>query len=133
MYKRQPLRCINPAIVSFFKNNPGKDTLTGNTSTTAASNITLRQMNAFPELIKEAFTFENYEGKTINVEADSNCTYADFLCIFYNVDSLDDLTNAQKYNVLGSGWKGSPMLDYRYAAVSYTHLLYAGNRTAALK
>ena len=106
-----PLRCINPAIISYFKSNLGKDSLTGNSDATA-STITLKQMNAFPELIKQAFTFKNYEGVEINLEADEKRTYADFLCAFYDVDSLNDLTIAQKYNVLGTGYKGSPLMPY---------------------
>ena len=39
-------------------------------------------------------------------------TYADFLCAFYDVDSLNDLTIAQKCNILGTGYKGSPLMPY---------------------
>lgn len=56
-----PMRCINPAIISYFKSNPGKDAgLTGNSATNSASDITLLQMSEFPKLIKQAFTFKNY-------------------------------------------------------------------------
>ena len=107
-----PLRCINPAVVSYFSSNPGKGMLTGNSSTNSAQTITLRQMNALPELIKQAFTFKNWEGEEISLQADDSRTYADFICAFYGVDSLDKLTVAQKYNVLGTGSKGSPALRY---------------------
>ncbi len=107
-----PLRCINPAIVSYFNSNPGENTLTGNSSTDSAQKITLLQMNAFPELIKEEFTFKNWKGEEITMPADSNRTYSDFICAFYEVDSLDDLTIAQKYNVLGTGYKGSLAMPY---------------------
>lgn len=104
-----PMRCINPAIISYFKSNPGKDAgLTGNSATNRASDITLLQMNEFPKLIKQAFTFKNYRGTEISLPADSSRTYADFICAFYNVSSLDDLTSTQKYNVLGTGHNGSP-------------------------
>lgn len=103
-----PLRCINPAIISYFESNSGYGTLTGDSTTSSASYITLLQMNAFPELIKQAFTFRNYQGEEISLDADSSRTYADFLCAFYGVSSLDQLTVAQKYNVLGTGYKGSP-------------------------
>ena len=107
-----PLRCINPAVISYFDSNSGKaENLTGNTSLNNAGYITLKQMNAFPELIKQAFTFKNWEGNEINLEADANRTYADFICAFYGVNSLNDLTIAQKYNVLGTGGKGSPSLQ----------------------
>ena len=106
-----PLRCINPAVVSYFDSNPGKtENLTDKTSVSTAGYITLKQMNALPELIKKAFTFKNWEGNEINLEADANRTYADFICAFYGVNSLNDLTIAQKYNVLGTGGKGSPSL-----------------------
>lgn len=104
-----PMRCINPAIISYFKSNPGKDAgLTGSSATKSASDITLLQMNEFPKLIKQAFTFKNYQGTEINLPADSSRTYADFICAFYGVSSLDDLTPTQKYNVLGTGHNGSP-------------------------
>lgn len=107
-----PLRCINPAVVSYFDSNPGKtENLTDKTSVSTAGYITLKQMNALPELIKKAFTFKNWEGNEINLEADANRTYADFICAFYGVNSLNDLTIAQKYNVLGTGGKGSPSLQ----------------------
>mgnify|MGYP004566098017 CR=1 FL=1 len=107
-----PLRCINPAIVSYFNSNPGAGTLTGNSSTYSAQTVTLLQMNAFPELIKQAFIFKNWEGEEISLPADENRTYADFICAFYGVASLDELTVAQKYNVLGTGSKGSPTAPY---------------------
>lgn len=107
-----PLRCINPAVVSYFKSNPGKGTLTGNDSTDSAQKITLRQMNALPELIKNEFTFQNWKGEKITLPADDSRTYADFICAFYGVNSLDELTVAQKYNVLGTGYKGSPAMPY---------------------
>ncbi len=107
-----PLRCINPAVISYFKSNPGKGTLTGNDDTDSAQKITLLQMNAFPELIKKEFTFQNCKGESITLPADDSRTYADFICAFYGVDSLDDLTVAQKYNVLGTGCKGSPAMPY---------------------
>lgn len=107
-----PLRTINPAVISYFSSNPGKGTLTGNAGTGSASEITLKQMNAFPELIKKAFTFKNWKGEEISLPADPARTYADFLCAFYEVNSLDNLTAAQKYNVLGTGSKGSPAMPY---------------------
>lgn len=107
-----PLRCINPAVVSFFQSNPGKGTLTGNRSTNSAQQITLLQMNALPELIKGAFTFKNSQGDEIALPADDTRTYADFICAFYGVNSLDELTVAQKYNVLGTGSKGSPAMPF---------------------
>lgn len=104
-----PMRCINPAIISYFASNPGKDAgLTGNSATKSASDITLLQMNEFPKLIKQAFTFKNYQGTEISLPADGSRTYADFICAFYGVSSLDDLTPTQKYNVLGTGHNGSP-------------------------
>ena len=107
-----PLRCINPAVISYFDSNPGKtENLTDKTSVSRAGDITLKQMNALPELIKKAFTFKNWEGTEINLPADENRTYADFICAFYGVNSLNDLTIAQKYNVLGTGGKGSPSLQ----------------------
>lgn len=107
-----PLRCINPAVISYFKSNPGKDTLTGNSSTGDAQHVTLLQMNALPELIKKEFTFQNWKGESITLPADDSRTYADFICAFYGVNSLDELTVAQKYNVLGTGSKGSPAVPY---------------------
>ena len=107
-----PLRCINPAVVSYFSSNPGKGTLTGNSATDSAQTITLQQMNALPDLIKQEVSFQNCEGKVISLPADGSRTYADFICIFYGVDSLDELTVAQKYNVLGTGSKGSPAMRY---------------------
>lgn len=107
-----PLRCINPAVISYFDSNSGKtEELTGNSSLNNAGYITLKQMNALPELIKKAFTFKNWNGEEINLSADENRTYADFICAFYGVNSLNDLTIAQKYNVLGTGGKGSPSLQ----------------------
>ena len=107
-----PLRCINPAVISFFQSNPGTGTLTGNTSTNSAQYVTLLQMNALPKLIKGEFTFKNWKGENITLPADDSRTYADFICAFYGVDSLDELTVAQKYNVLGTGSKGSPSMPY---------------------
>ena len=107
-----PLRCINPAVVSFFQSNPGIGVLTGNSSTNSAQRITLLQMNALPELIKGSFTFKNWQGDEISLLADANRTYADFICAFYGVNSLDELTVAQKYNVLGTGSKGSPAMPF---------------------
>ncbi len=107
-----PLRCINPAVVSYFSSNPGQGTLTGNPATNSAQAVTLQQMNAFPELIKQAFSFKNWEGTEISLSADDNRTYADFICAFYGVNSLDELSVAQKYNVLGTGCKGSPAMPY---------------------
>ena len=107
-----PLRCINPAVVSYFSSNSGLGTLTGNSATNSAQTITLQQMNALPELIKQKFTFKNWEGTEISLPADDSRTYADFICAFYGVDSLDKLTVAQKYNVLGTGYKGSPAMPY---------------------
>lgn len=107
-----PLRCINPAVISFFNSNPGVGTLTGNTTTNSAQTVTFLQMNALPELIKGAFTFKNWQGVEISLPADANRTYADFICAFYGVNSLDDLTVAQKYNVLGTGSKGSPSMPF---------------------
>ena len=107
-----PLRCINPAVVSYFNSNPGKDTLTGNSSTNSAQTITLQQMNALPTLIQQAFTFKDWQGNDVSLPADSSRTYADFICAFYGVNSLDELTAAQKYNVLGTGSKGSPAMPY---------------------
>ena len=123
-----PLRCINPAIISYFDSNPGKGTLTGNSSTNSAQAITLLQMNAFPELIKEEFTFKNYKGIEVTLPADENRTYSDFICAFYEVNSLDELTVAQKYNVLGTGYNGSK--DMPYAGQSHITTYYsnlAGN------
>ena len=107
-----PLRCINPAVVSYFSTNPGLGALTGNSASNSAQTITLQQMNALPELIKQEFTFKNWEGTEISLSADDSRTYADFICAFYGVDSLDKLTVAQKYNVLGTGYKGSPAMPY---------------------
>lgn len=107
-----PLRCTNPAVISYFNSNPGNGTLTGNRTTDSANKITLLQINAFPELIKQAFTFKNWQGTEISLPEDSNRTYADFLCAFYGVNSLDELTAAQKYNVLGTGSKGSPAMPF---------------------
>lgn len=120
-----PLRCINPAVVSYFKSNPGNGTLTGNRNTNSAQTITLLQMNALPELIKQAFTFENWEGTEISLPADDSRTYADFICAFYGVQSLDELTVAQKYNVLGTGYKGSPAMPY--AGQSHITTYYANS------
>lgn len=118
-----PLRCINPAVVSYFKSNPGNGTLTGNSNTNSAQTITLLQMNALPELIKQAFTFENCEGTEISLTADDSRTYADFICAFYGVQSLNELTVAQKYNVFGTGYKGSPAMPY--AGQSHITTYYA--------
>lgn len=107
-----PLRCINPAVISYFSSNPGKETLTGNSSTNSAQTITLKQMNALPTLIKQEFSFQNCEGEKISLPADSSRTYADFICAFYGVNSLNELTVAQKYNVLGTGFKGSLAVPY---------------------
>lgn len=102
-----PLRCINSAILSYFKSNPHKDELTSNGNPSFASDITLLQMNAFPELIKEEFTFNNYEGTAVHMEADANRTYADFIRAYYGVSSLDELNRTQVYDVLGTGGEGS--------------------------
>lgn len=102
-----PLRCINSAILSYFKSNPHKGELTSNGNPSSASDITLLQMNAFPELIKEEFTFNNYEGKALHMEADANRTYADFIRAYYEVSSLDELNRTQVYDVLGTGGHGS--------------------------
>lgn len=107
-----PLRCTNPAVISYFNSNPGNGTLTGNRTTDSAAEVTLLQMNAFPELIKQAFTFKNWQGTEISLPEDLNRTYADFLCAFYGVSSLETLTPAQKYNVLGTGSKGSPAMPF---------------------
>ena len=107
-----PLRCINPAIVSYFNSNPGVGSLTGNSSTDSAQKVTLLQMNALPELIKQGFTFKDWQGEEVTLPADENRTYKDFICAFYGVNSLSELTNAQKYNVLGTGFKGSPAAAY---------------------
>lgn len=107
-----PLRCINPAVVSYFNSNPGRGTLTGISSTSSAQQITLLQMNALPELIKQEFSFKNWQGETVTLPADEGRTYADFICAFYGVSSLDELTIAQKYNVLGTGYWGSPAMPY---------------------
>ncbi|RVU53911.1 S-layer homology domain-containing protein [Anaerosphaera multitolerans] len=106
-----PLRTPNPAVISYFMSNPGKDKgLTSNSNITGASDITLKQMNAFPELIKESFTFKNHKGVEITFDEDSSRTYADFVCAFYEVDSLEDLTYTQKYNQFGSGNASSPSI-----------------------
>lgn len=107
-----PLRATNPAVISYFRNNPHMGTLTNVTAGINAQNITLLQMNSFNELIKEAFTFNDCNGNTINVPADSSRTYADFICLFYGVGSLDELTDMQKYNVLGTGSNGSPACPF---------------------
>lgn len=121
-----PHRCINPAVISYFKSNPGKGTLTGNSSTNSAASVTLKQMNAFPELIKQEFTFKNCNGEDTTLKADENRTYADFICAFYGVDSLNDLTIAQKYNVLGTGSKGSPAMPYDgQSAITIYHSVVA--------
>lgn len=123
-----PLRCINPAIISYFKSNPGYGTLSGSSSISSAASITLLQMNAFPELIKQAFTFEDYQGNEISLAADSSRTYADFICAFYGVSSLDQLTVAQKYNVLGTGSAGSPgVAKNGQANVSTYYSNFSGN------
>lgn len=116
-----PLRCINPAIISYFESNPGYDTLTGNSATNSGGTITLLQMNAFPELIKKAFTFKDYQGSELSLEADESRTYADFICAFYNVSSLSELTVTQKYNVFGTGYKGSPGVKKAGQANIYTY------------
>ena len=125
-----PLTCINPAVMSYFKSNPGYETLTGNKNISSAANITLLQMNAFPELIKEAFSFKDYQGNEISLAADNNRTYADFICAFYGVSSLDELTIAQKYNVLGTGYAGSPAMAYSGQSLIYT---YYANSSADIK
>lgn len=107
-----PLRSMNPAIISYFMSNPHKGELTGNNISSVAD-ITLLQMVAFPELIKESFTFKDYEGKELHMEADTDRTYADFICAFYKVNSLDELNRAQIYNVLGTGYNASPAIPYK--------------------
>lgn len=107
-----PFRCINPAVISYFDSNPGKGTLTGADRTNRADCVTLLQMNALPELIKQSFAFKNWEGQEISLPADNSRTYSDFICVFYGVHSLDELTVAQKYNVFGQGYKGSPAMPY---------------------
>ncbi len=108
-----PLRAINPAIISYFRSNPGRGELTGASGEDIkALNVTLLQMNAFDSLIKGAFTFKNYLGQEVPVAEDASRTYADFLCIFYDVTSLDELSGAQKYNTLGFGSLGSPEVPY---------------------
>ena len=103
-----PLRAINPVIISYFSSNPGKNLgLTGNNLTNTAASVTLLQMNAFPELIKGAFTFKNYLWTAITMEVDYDRTYADLICAFYNVESLDELNGAQKYAVLGNVFGGA--------------------------
>lgn len=102
-----PLRCINSAILSYFMSNPHKGELTSNGNPSSAADITLLQMNAFPELIKEEFTFNNYEGKALHMEADANRTYADLICAYYGISSLDELNRTQVYEVLGTGGDGS--------------------------
>ena len=118
-----PLRCINPAVVSYFSSNPGSGTLTGSPSTDNAQKITLRQMNALPELIRKSFSFRNWEGTVISLPADDSRTYTDFICAFYDVSSPDELTIAQKYNVLGTGAAGSPAMPY--AGQSHITTYYA--------
>lgn len=107
-----PLRATNPAVLSYFRSNPHRGTLTNVTGEINAQNVTLLQMNGFNELIKEAFTFNDCSGNPVNVPADSSRTYADFICLFYGVGSLDELTDMQKYNVLGTGSNGSPACPY---------------------
>lgn len=108
-----PLRCMNPAIISYFMSNPHKGELTNNVNLKSAADITLLQMNAFPELIKEKFTFKDYEGNELHMEADTDRTYADFICAFYKVNSLDELNRTQVYNVLGTGFAASPKMPYK--------------------
>lgn len=109
-----PLRSMNPAIISYFMSNPHSGELIDSKVTISeVANITLLQMNAFPELIKEEFTFKDYKGEELHLEADADRTYADFICAFYRVNSLDELSRAQVYNVLGTGFAASPNMPYK--------------------
>ena len=51
--------------------------------------------------VKEAISFRDADGHERTVSADADRTYADYLKLYYNVDSLEDLTNRQKLEVLG--------------------------------
>lgn len=89
-----PVRCINPAVISLY----GKS---------SASTITLIEMNNLEEKIKEKNTFKNSKDEIITLEADSSRTYAQFLKAYYGVNSFDELSTAEKTNILGFGKSGS--------------------------
>lgn len=63
--------------------------------------VTLTEAVQVDSRVKEALSFRDADGHERAVSADADRTYADYLKLYYNVDSLEDLTNRQKLEVLG--------------------------------
>ena len=63
--------------------------------------VTLVEAVQVNDRVKEALTFRDANDQERSVSADPDRTYADYLKLYYNVDSLEDLSNQQKLEVLG--------------------------------
>lgn len=63
--------------------------------------VTLTEAVQAEEKVKGAFTFLDAKGQQRNIPADADRTYADYIKLYYHVDSLEALTDSQKEDVLG--------------------------------
>lgn len=63
--------------------------------------VTLTEAVQVDTRVKEALSFRDADGKERTVSANDGRTYADYLKLYYDVDSLEDLSNKQKKEVLG--------------------------------
>lgn len=96
-----PLRCSNPAIISFLHEKTGK-------SYPSAAAVSLLDMeNLAKTYLAEGGTFEGYDGSSVTLSGKATNTHADLLRAYYKTDDLKQLTPEQKYNVFGTGKNGS--------------------------
>lgn len=67
-----------------------------------ANNLTLNGISNIGNRVKEKFSFIDVKGKEINLEEDSTRTYGEYVKLYYNVDSLLDLTDVDMYDYFNS-------------------------------
>lgn len=67
-----------------------------------SENLTVNEISNIDSRVKGTFSFININGKEINLEEDFNRTYGQYVKLYYDVDSLIDLTDDQLYDYFNS-------------------------------
>lgn len=67
-----------------------------------SDDLTVNEISNIVNRVKGKFSFININGKEINLEEDSNRTYGQYVKLYYDVDSLIDLTDDQLYDYFNS-------------------------------
>lgn len=80
---------IRAGFLSYRTQSPAMIALLGK------NNLTVTKISNLDELVKEEITFTNVKGDEITLEADSGRTYGQYVKAYYDVESLDELTDEQ--------------------------------------